>query len=869
MLRKVLILLILPLIIYVAVVLFITYPLVTQLSTDVIGTQFTDSFEFVRLGWWQAYALQHGLSPFYESLFAYPDGYFDQLQWTQPIVYWPTTILNYVVNPVAAFNLWILTVLVLNGLTAYWLCLAIIDDLLQSTTVLAALLGGLVFMVFQTAQGHLSVGHVNVLTVFGLPVLAWVMYSAMSGRNTRKSLAAGAVAFCVLLLSNTAAAVYMIFPLYLFFILYLALPVLIRRQPISWGAMRGWAIIATGGILLSLPFYLPLIIELFSSQRSDVFNANEIVHYSTDLLAFATISPNTPWTKFADNPTSSWIINVDGVEGAAYLGLITTVLAIVALAKNTSKAKLWVFIALGSMILSLGPVLKWAGSPAIYSAADFSGTIIMPWALFQNLPVFNIVRTPGRINFITGLCLGVLASLGLVYLLRRIRAPILQIALVVVLAVIAIAENQEFFPFPTIPARLPQAFYNIAERSDIRAVLDVPSNSITGIKEALFEQTAHHKPLIAGYVVRRTPVSQDKILLLSNVAMGLDYRLTDGQPLDPDTARAVLKANGVDVLVYHWKFVDKAPVLRWATQAFGRPLYDDDQTTIFVVPEPDKPVEASAIVYDGVGWSAPDAAPWLGAKSSMIVYAPMEQDRHWSLKLSPLLTARQVKLAVDGQYQRTIVLTPPAQPIDFWLNLSTGFHRLDFTFPEGCTPIPVIPTCLVGAKSSDASCQLSNTPVTAAQEICVSAEVSSISVTNADEMSYHSRVVHLGQGLLLEGFRLPSSINANSALTVETDWQSQQQIEGDYHYFVHVIGADGTVSAQYDTVPDNGQFPTTKWAARQQWRELDSIPMKDAHGTYGVYVGWYRYPDLTRLNVQDSGPHAADGLVYLGDIQVK
>jgi len=147
--------------------------------------------------------------------------------------------------------------------------------------------------------------------------------------------------------------------------------------------------------------------------------------------------------------------------------------------------------------------------------------------------------------------------------------------------------------------------------------------------------------------------------------------------------------------------------------------------------------------------------------------------------------------------------------------------------------------------------------------------MSNVSVTDAADMGYHDHMVQLGQGMTLQGYRLQPSVDANGNLTVETDWQAQQQLDGDYHYFVHVIGADGSVAAQYDTVPDNGQFPTSKWTPRQMWRQLDSIPVKGVPGIYGVYVGWYRYPDLTRLGVEGTASKAADGLVYLTDILVR
>src|SRR5689334_2898331 len=108
MIRKLPITVLLPVILYSLVAIFITYPLITQLSTNVIGIQFTDSFEFVRLGWWGKYALQQGSSPFYQTLFGYPDGFFSAVQWSQPLVYWPISILNFFTNPVASFNLWVL-----------------------------------------------------------------------------------------------------------------------------------------------------------------------------------------------------------------------------------------------------------------------------------------------------------------------------------------------------------------------------------------------------------------------------------------------------------------------------------------------------------------------------------------------------------------------------------------------------------------------------------------------------------------------------------------------------------------------------------------------------------------------------------------
>src|SRR5579859_3035231 len=107
--------LLLPVVFYACVAVFITWPLATQLTTHTVGFENPDSFANIRLGWWAGYALQHGLNPFYQSLFGYPDGFFSSIQWSQPLVYWPMTLIGFVTGPVAAFNLSLLLVMILNG----------------------------------------------------------------------------------------------------------------------------------------------------------------------------------------------------------------------------------------------------------------------------------------------------------------------------------------------------------------------------------------------------------------------------------------------------------------------------------------------------------------------------------------------------------------------------------------------------------------------------------------------------------------------------------------------------------------------------------------------------------------------------------
>ena len=59
---------------YLLVVLVVTYPLITQFSTALVGFVYGDGYEMAHHIWWFKHALQTGQPPFYQTMLAYPDG---------------------------------------------------------------------------------------------------------------------------------------------------------------------------------------------------------------------------------------------------------------------------------------------------------------------------------------------------------------------------------------------------------------------------------------------------------------------------------------------------------------------------------------------------------------------------------------------------------------------------------------------------------------------------------------------------------------------------------------------------------------------------------------------------------------------------
>jgi hypothetical protein len=252
------------------------------------------------------------------------------------------------------------------------------------------------------------------------------------------------------------------------------------------------------------------------------------VRYSADLLGFVAPSPFTPWAAVIAPAFSRAVLGTNSFEGSAYLGVVAVVLAALALLKRRRTAGVWLAIALGCMVFSLGPLLKWQDQPVIYTLGEYRSNIVLPWALFQNLPLVSATRTPGRFNITTGLALGVLAGLGLDAVLSRVGRRALRIAIAGILAALTLVEYQLFFPFPTAPGALPAYFESLSRRNDIRAVFDVPWDDPLAQKAAPTGRPT--QALMAGYVSR--------LAGRSGQTDTLDRRLANGR-VKPERHRAV------------------------------------------------------------------------------------------------------------------------------------------------------------------------------------------------------------------------------------------------------------------------------------------------------------------------------------------
>lgn len=555
--------------IYLIAAIIITWPLVTQLGDVLVGFVHGDAGENAHHIWWFGHALRTGQSLFFQSMLGYPDGIEGVTLWAHPLQFFPAWLLALILPLPTAANLTLLLMMTLNGWAMFALARLLINGTggaaqaapASFTRDLAALIAGLVFMLYPTMQGHLGAGHAGLMVQWGVPLYA-ICLIRLSGAKTRRDLIGwfmlGVLTFMVSAFGHSLQAIYVLLPLTTVFVLRAVL----RHEWTAAG--RIIAVAGVGALALGI-FLLPVLREAFGT--SVYADEGGSVRYSADLLSIATPSFRHPLVESWEYPRRVLGVNLD--EGAAYYGIAVLALTVIA-AWKVRAARPWLWLALIAYVLALGELLKVFDQPVVIESGGYRSYIPLPYALIADLPGFSIARTPGRFIFTLALAAAALAGFGSWVLLRRLKSPLIRVGIAAVVMVVIAFEYQTFFPLPTFSAAIPNAIRDLRDQDDVRAVFDVPYDNLIVAKLGLYLQTAHEQPLIAGQVTRSTPVNPALLTLLQD-------------SLDP----ALLHAAGADVVLVHRGYDAGGVIEARARQQLGEPVYTDAAYALFETPETD------------------------------------------------------------------------------------------------------------------------------------------------------------------------------------------------------------------------------------------------------------------------------------------
>ncbi len=633
---------------YLELALVITYPLVTVLGTRFAGHPFSDSYELARHIWWLAHALQTGQPLFETPLLAYPDGLSGALLWAYPLQSWPAALFALALPLPAAFNLSLLLTLALNGWAVWLLARTLTGD------DLAGLVAGTIFMAYPTFQGHLAAGHTGLLALWPAALYATALLRLRAAPERRWVLLSGVLlAMCGW--GSTQLLIFTAAPLTAAF----GLTLLAERNQ---GALLRLVAAVAGGGLLALVFALPLLRETLA-EPAWVRLQTGVVDYSADLLAV--VAPSFMHPLYRNNPLSGAILGVDPFEATAYVGLIAGGLALLGVWRRRA-ARWWLALALVGWVFSLGPLLRVGGAPLRLTLEGYSTGVVLPWAALYDLPVLNIIRTPGRFNFLVALAVALMAAYGLNVVrgwLPRRWGALLALALIPL-----ILFDFQFWwrpdapvpDLPTVEGVVPGPIAALAGRDDLRAVLDLPWAHPLAAKEGLWLQTGHQHPLVAGHMTRQTPVDPAKLALLETT-------------LDP----ALLDAAGADLVILHREWDDADGLTEaQARDQLGEPIYEDDRFAVFAVPP----------------------TTTLPAFTALPATDVILSDEAHTYIYTPDATEATLTGMLDGA-NRLVTILLDEQPVDTFrasgettlnlpLALSPGYHRITLAVDPPCPPAP-------------------------------------------------------------------------------------------------------------------------------------------------------------------------------------
>ncbi|MEO8610026.1 MAG: hypothetical protein ABI690_19185 [Chloroflexota bacterium] len=790
---------------YLVAALLITWPLLTVFSTRFIGHPFGDTYEYAGLIWWMKHAVQTGAPLFFQPLLAYPDGLSAAYLWSIPLQSFPAWFFALVMSLPAAFNLSILLTLALNG----WSMFFLVSYLTRNRA--AAFVSGLVFMAYPTFQGQLAAGHIGLLQQWAVPLLIYALLRLRES-GERRWMIYGALFFVASLLGSSLNLIYVLFPV----MAALIVSLLFRRE---WASLRRTILTIILGGLGSLIFLIPVLLEGAASPIR--LSEGGTVAFSADLLAVVSPSFQNPLFSAIDYPHQ--VLGVDPFEKMAYVGIAAGLLALLALWRRP-KARGWLLLALFAWILSLGPILKILDTPAHRVIEGYDTLVTLPWIAAQNLPLLNISRTPARFNFTVALAVAIMAGYGVSVLWDGIGhwrrtaryQPRLQWVVVILISALVLYEYPFFWTnglpgMPTLPGSVPQPIADLAGQTNVRAVFDIPWDHLLTDKEAMFLQTGHEHPLLAGHIARRTPVDPAKLSLLQGT-------------LDP----ALLNAAGADVVILHKQWDDAEGKTESFTRAkLGDPFYEDDDYAAFNVPKTDStPVFTSVLSRDGVVTDHSDSYIYTPKPGWVMLTQTLDAD--WRL----------ATLTVNGKqvYRWTVSGSTPVQAPLFLPQ--AGYYTVTLALEPPCPTI--------------ASPALS----------CNSLKVSDVLLGDLIPVEDTKSTV-FANGLTLNAGYVDYR---EGGLSVWLDWFfDSARTETDIR-FVHVLDADGKLVAQDD-------HTLGAQAAGGGWAESVSIslPTNLSAGSYKVYVGWYTYPDTTPFTIlSDStdAQNAQNGVLEIGTFSI-
>ncbi|MCL5412882.1 MAG: hypothetical protein M1569_00565 [Candidatus Marsarchaeota archaeon] len=693
---------------YLIIALVMYWTVTLNITTRVVNG-FGDVHQSLFNLWWVPYSMfvLHQ-SPYFTSLLYYPIGANLATQTLSPIAAILITPI-YDLSPALGYNVLFFAGFALSGLFMFLLAKYLTKN------NYASFIAGLIFA-FSPAHIAQAIAHLDWTMVEFIPAFILLYLLALREKNLKYA-ALAALSFVLLTFMGDIEQGLMTF--FAAIILTILLVITERKEMLKISTLKSLAVI----IVLVLLFASPIIAMLLPYVNSGAFAAaqqNSFVtsnmEWSDNLLSFFLPSHyNGIFQGLASSYSYIYQLTYKGIqyninvgERVSYLGYSVLFLAAVGVYfdyKNNRLRNLAIWLAIFIIFawLAIGPYLQIGntvtGIPGIY-------------VLYRSVPLLNIIREPGRMDFIATIALAIMAAFGFAHLIQKKDRKTAYKYLAVFTLIILIEYNgmpltNPYISNSTTSAAVPKAYNEIGAIPGNFSVLILPALSNPSSTPNQFTGTATYyasilkKPIIGGYTSRENATQSLAVtsvpLTLSALYLESGYGLVYPSPILENYSNVTLlwlanyNTRFISVIRPAYNTTEQEQLLSYLASVFGQPAYMSNTTAVFSTQQALSANAGRSLVSYTIGNWTPGydfCSPYAPCNSTLselwfgnnprgiMLYSPADQNIVMSMSTFSFSSNTPLSVYLNNNPAAVLSLGPNSTTYSINMTVPSGFSQI-------------------------------------------------------------------------------------------------------------------------------------------------------------------------------------------------